>query len=550
MEKKDDMEGSQFPFMDIEETTSENPMVRIDNEGLYWSFMKKTTYENRLFLPPYSTPSFRQSPTHGLFQNPTVYSSQRSYPLTPNLPLPSQQSFESLEDSFRRMTLIDHNSSRLQSMRVESAVRGQIGLGFHNEGFGSYDFLGASMVRPPPQRQPSFPGFDVYRQRSRSFNELPYTNRRWPMNTHWGTNNSIWSSNGSQPENPKSNLFPPMYNNRGQEWFTCSSLKELKGRISAVAKDQKGCRLLQKKFDDKIIQREDIDMVISEVKDQLHELMVHQFANYVIQKLFEVINQQQTTELLLVLVIRKQRFMEVCTDTLGTWAVQKLMLRMKSQEQISILLSVLKPIAVTLTNNIHGHHIIDQCIFTFSNEDTKHIADEIANNCMDIATDKSGCCVLNQCLSHVQIEARDRMLAEIISNAFILSEHCYGNYVVQFVVGMRLRHVTSNLIMQLRGTYVSLSMNKYGSNVVEKCMKCSSEHASMIIKEIMFDIDFLKVLQDAYGNYVIQSALRVSKGDLYDKLVRFILRHYSVLHSHLFGKMVLDRVKCSKTNRV
>ncbi|KAB2042761.1 hypothetical protein ES319_D02G239200v1 [Gossypium barbadense] len=525
-------------------------MVRIDNEGLYWSFMKKTTYENRLFLPPYSTPSFRQSPTHGLFQNPTVYSSQRSYPLTPNLPLPSQQSFESLEDSFRRMTLIDHNSSRLQSMRVESAVRGQIGLGFHNEGFGSYDFLGASMVRPPPQRQPSFPGFDVYRQRSRSFNELPYTNRRWPMNTHWGTNNSIWSSNGSQPENPKSNLFPPMYNNRGQEWFTCSSLKELKGRISAVAKDQKGCRLLQKKFDDKIIQREDIDMVISEVKDQLHELMVHQFANYVIQKLFEVINQQQTTELLLVLVTRKQRFMEVCTDTLGTWAVQKLMLRMKSQEQISILLSVLKPIAVTLTNNIHGHHIIDQCIFTFSNEDTKHIADEIANNCMDIATDKSGCCVLNQCLSHVQIEARDRMLAEIISNAFILSEHCYGNYVVQFVVGMRLRHVTSNLIMQLRGTYVSLSMNKYGSNVVEKCMKCSSEHASMIIKEIMFDIDFLKVLQDAYGNYVIQSALRVSKGDLYDKLVRFILRHYSVLHSHLFGKMVLDRVKCSKTNRV
>ncbi|KAB1671196.1 hypothetical protein [Gossypium barbadense] len=525
-------------------------MVRIDNEGLYWSFIEKTAYENHLFFPPYSTPSFHQSPTHGLFQNPTGYSSQRSYPLTPNLPLPSQQSFESLEDSFRRMTLIDHNSSRLQSMRVESAVRGQMGLGFPNEGFGSYDFLGASMVRPPSQRQPSFPGFDVYRQRSRSFNELPYTNPRWPMNTHWGTNNSIWGSSGSQPENPKSNLFPPMYNNRRQEWFTCSSLKELKGRISAVAKDQKGCRLLQKKFDDKIIKREEIDMVISEVKDQLHELMVHQVANYLIQKLFEVINQQQTTELLLVLVTRKQRFMEVCTDPLGTRAVQKLMLRMKSQEQISILLSVLKPIAVTLTNNIHGHHIIEQCISTFSNEDTKHIADEIANNCMDIATDKSGCCVLNQCLSHVQTEARDRMLAEIISNAFILSEHCYGNYVVQFVLGMRLRHVTSNLIMQLQGTYVSLSMNKYGSNVVEKCMKCSSEHASIIIKEIMFDIDFLKVLQDAYGNYVIQSALHVSKGDLYDKLVRFILRHYSVLHSHLFGKMVLDRVKCSKTNRV
>lgn len=72
--------------------------------------------------------------------------------------------------------------------------------------------------------------------------------------------------------------------------------------------------------------------------------------------------------------------------------------------------------------------------------------------------------------------------------------------------------MTSNLIEQLRGCYATLSMNKYGSNVVEKCLKdAGEEHSARIITEIIHDPDFLKVLQDPFGNYVVQSALNVSK---------------------------------------
>lgn len=96
-----------------------------------------------------------------------------------------------------------------------------------------------------------------------------------------------------------------------------SSLKELKGQVSSVAKDQQGCRFLQKKFEHETIKREEIEMMLSEVKDQLHELMVHQYANYLIQKLFEAGNQEQRTELLRLLVSRQQKFLDVCTDIHG-----------------------------------------------------------------------------------------------------------------------------------------------------------------------------------------------------------------------------------------
>ncbi|XP_022762134.1 putative pumilio homolog 8, chloroplastic [Durio zibethinus] len=137
-----------------------------------------------------------------------------------------------------------------------------------------------------------------------------------------------------------------------------------------------------------------------EVKDHLHDLMVHQFANYLIQKLFEAGNQEQRTELLLLLVSSEQKFLNV--------------------------LPLLKPIAVTLINNTHGHHIIEHCLNKFSNEDTKHLVDEIIKHCIDTATDKSGWCVLQQFLAHAKAEAMERLLAEITANAFIHSKHPSG----------------------------------------------------------------------------------------------------------------------------
>lgn len=133
---------------------------------------------------------------------------------------------------------------------------------------------------------------------------------------------------------------------------------------------------------------------------------------------------------------------------------------------------------------------------------------------MEIALDKSGCCVLQQCVEHAVGEPRERLIAEITSNALLLSEHPYGNYVVQYIVGLRLGAATDNIMAQLSGSFVSLSMSKYGSNVVEKFLKDQPEddQVEFIVRELLHSHTcFLRVLQDPYGNYVAQSAFRASK---------------------------------------
>lgn len=79
------------------------------------------------------------------------------------------------------------------------------------------------------------------------------------------------------------------------------------------------------------------------------------------------------------------------------------------------------------------------------------------------------------------------------------------------------------IIGQLQGSFVSLCFSKYGSNVVEKCMKESEEQLSArVIMEILNDPDYLKVFGHDYGNFVIQSALLASKVLIFLVLILFL----------------------------
>lgn len=56
----------------------------------------------------------------------------------------------------------------------------------------------------------------------------------------------------------------------------------------------------------------------------------------------------------------------------------------------------------------------------------QHLLNEVANNCLKIATDRSGCCVLQKCLKHYMGALKERLVAGIIANAFLLAEDRYG----------------------------------------------------------------------------------------------------------------------------
>lgn len=149
----------------------------------------------------------------------------------------------------------------------------------------------------------------------------------------------------------------------------------------------------------------------------------------------------------------------------------------------------------------------------------------------------------------------------------------FRNYVVQYVLDLKNPMIIAKLASQFEGYYVNLSIQKFSSNVVEKCLKVVSEdHRAKIILELISVPRFELLIQDPFANYVIQSALQSSKvfvlpflctqilffflfvlflmssmqGSLHAALVDAIRPHASHLRTSPFCKRIFSRAQLKK----
>ncbi|CAN4092624.1 unnamed protein product [Withania somnifera] len=348
-----------------------------------------------------------------------------------------------------------------------------------------------------------------------------YHNNYFPRNRNFGTPNAKNTQSGLMGSN------------------------ELRGNIVALAKDQQGSKLLQAKLEKG--SEQEIETVFSELIDYVGDLLKNQPGSYVIQKLFAVCNEEQRTIIIQAITRNTHQFIGICFSQHGAKAIQKLWDNVSTPQQTSLILSAITPVAVALANDQSGQHVIQYCVKTFSIEYTRHLLNEIANNCFAIATQKSGCCVIQSCVESARGKLRDRLITEILANAVQLSEDQYGNYVVQHLVVLKLPGVTDALLDRLQGNFVTLSCNKYASNVVEKVIVQSGEkHSTRIITELLTSSSASMLLVDPYGNFVIQTALQVSQGYVFDALCKLIWLNSASMQSNLYGKKILDRVLSKK----
>lgn len=83
---------------------------------------------------------------------------------------------------------------------------------------------------------------------------------------------------------------------------------------------------------------------------------------------------------------------------------------------------------------------------------------------------------------------------------------------MQHILGMQIPEVTIHIMKKLAGNFVNLAMNKYASNVVEKCLKdAPDDQSTPIIREVINSPNFLGLIQHPFGNYVAQSVLQTAK---------------------------------------
>ncbi len=152
-----------------------------------------------------------------------------------------------------------------------------------------------------------------------------------------------------------------------------------------LAKDQTGCRMLQKEIEteDLII----VGRIFDNIIQDFGQLMIDPFGNYLCQKITEMCDNSQMKQIIQSV---SNELPEICYNPHGTRAVQKLIEVIKEQELIEMLIESLSKDVVGLVKDNNGNHVIQKCLTSMSDRNKQFIYDSIVENCIDIATHKHG----------------------------------------------------------------------------------------------------------------------------------------------------------------
>lgn len=243
--------------------------------------------------------------------------------------------------------------------------------------------------------------------------------------------------------------------------FAGVRIEDLKGELLSLCKDQHGCRYLQKKLEDGDPKHR--DMIFNETYGHFPELMTDPFGNYLCQKLLEYSTEEQRSAIIDSVA---NDLVGISLNMHGTRAVQKMvdfLAQPRQPKQIRTLILALSMNVVALIKDLNGNHV-------------------------SLVSLSRGC--QSDCLQVIQ-KCLNKLIPE--DNQFIYNA------------------IAANLI--------EVATHRHGCCVLQRSIDHASPAQRMqLVTEIIFNSLYL--VQDPFGNYVIQYILDLNDARFSEPLIR------------------------------
>ncbi|KAK9389269.1 armadillo-type protein [Lipomyces mesembrius] len=321
--------------------------------------------------------------------------------------------------------------------------------------------------------------------------------------------------------------------------FANVMLESLVNEIYSLCKDQHGCRYLQKKLEER--NPTYLNMIFNETYPHVVELMIDPFGNYLCQKLLEHANDEQRT---ILVETAAPQLVKIALNQHGTRALQKMIEHVSTPDQIRLIVNALKTNVVELIQDLNGNHVIQKCLNRLSTDDAQQfIFDAVSENCVAVGTHRHGCCVLQRCIDHASDAQKQQLVNEITTHAFTLVQDPFGNYVTQYVLDLCDAKYSDPLIRRFSGNVCTLSMQKFSSNVIEKCIRIAEPSTrKILIDELLSSVFLEKLLRDSFANYVIQTALDFADPQTRQVLVDVIRPILPSIRNTPYGRRIQSKI--------
>jgi hypothetical protein len=301
--------------------------------------------------------------------------------------------------------------------------------------------------------------------------------------------------------------------------ITTNIFFSLKHKFIPLLKNQIGSRLLQNYLP--YTNTEIISLIYQELSDKLTFLLPDPYANYFCIKLFQNLSLKERISFLT--NISKQ-IVHLSTNKISTCSIQSLIANINTKKEKELFVKSINKVIKKLAYDSCGAHVLEKVLICFEREYTGNIISFVVDNFILLANNVNGLCLAKKILvSEYQSENFLYLKLILQENCLSLIENPYGNYALQVVIESWNEIDLEEIFERILKYSTQLTTMKYSSNVLEKCILKSEFFLNRYVECVVKDIGVL--IRNGYGNYVIQTAVKFSKGDYYENSYRQRKRH-------------------------
>jgi hypothetical protein len=177
--------------------------------------------------------------------------------------------------------------------------------------------------------------------------------------------------------------------------------------VLLLLKDQNGCRLIQKKLEEK---QEYVFPIFEAIQGHVFEIINDQFGNYVIQKIVDYIYNDKVLISRFFELIKPNIFI-ISINQYGTRVLQRILdYFCTSYPATQAINDAMKELIVNYTGELimdtNGNHVFQKILMIYPKYDNTFIYDELAHLAIDIAKSKKGGCIFQRAFEFANLSQK------------------------------------------------------------------------------------------------------------------------------------------------
>ena len=328
--------------------------------------------------------------------------------------------------------------------------------------------------------------------------------------------------------------------------------------ILYIFQDQSNCRNIQDQLELYKNNIKYIENFFEQIKPNIINLMEHQFGNYVIQKLFEVLIYQENKALfkeVVSIISKRDKLYDLCINNYGTRVIQKTLEKLIDNNYSKIetpeldfhIKNLISKHLYDLCCDKNGNHVYQKLLKVFYSEnDNKNnfLYDYLSDIALDVAFLQQGATIFTTALSLSSYKQKEKVCLKIINNIEKLVNDKYGNYSVQAIINKleKENNLIEPIYVYISDNIVELSKQKCSSNVIDTFIMKKDNFSKRLVNDMVKKNVIPDIIKDQFGNYVIQKAMSICDTETFNKIVEQIKPIIPELLESNIGKKVYDKL--------